>query len=482
MPTVTDSLPESNFWKYLPFELGECEDLENYEPGGFHPVHLGDVFDDRYRVIHKLGFGGFSTVWLARDALTNRWVALKIVVARESPTYEARIVIESHSSITKSRLFAVVDWEFWFDGPNGRHLCLVYPVLGPDLSKLSKGIYTRIKPQFAREISLSAARALAHMHSNGLCHGDFTANNMALRLIDGFNSYEEGDLLNIFGHPRTAPMRTYSGKPPGPQAPNYIVVPLDFSSSTTNVLSREICVMDFDQSFTATSPPTKRPGIPAKYLAPEVALGWPASPASDVWALGCAIFRIRSGDDLFFDYDTDSPADALRQIVKAVGELPEKWRQKKFDEEGFPVVEGEGGEVFWSLEETQPLDDRVGAIVGEPAGLFINGRGEALEAVDMDGEPEPAMFDDDAALRVPYPAALGSVVWKPTAICIDGSYFTAYSDETYGMLEAFPRIAESEALLLVDLLSKIFTYGPAKRIKAEELATQPWFHSIANSG
>ncbi|RYO91707.1 hypothetical protein DL766_004387 [Monosporascus sp. MC13-8B] len=391
-----DSDSESSPWKYFPFELGECEDLENYEPGGFHPVHLGDVYDDRYRVVHKLGFGGFSTVWLARDALMNRWVSLKIVVARESPTYEASTVIASHPSITASRLFAVVDREFWFDGPNGQHLCLVYPVLGPDLSKLSKGIYTRIKPQFAREVSLSAARALAYMHLNGLCHG-------ALRLTHEFNSYEEGDLLSLFGPPRTAPMRTYSGKPPGPHAPNYIVVPLDFSSSSANVLGREVCVMDFDQSFIATSPPTKRPGIPAKYLAPEVAIGQPLSPASDVWALGCAIFRIRSGDDLFFDYDTDCPADALRQIVKVVGELPEKWKQTKFDEEGFPVIQGEDGEVFWSLEETQPLDDRVKAIVDEPAGLFINGRGEA---VDMDGEPEPAMFDDDAALRVPYPAAL----------------------------------------------------------------------------
>ncbi|RYP40341.1 hypothetical protein DL768_010646 [Monosporascus sp. mg162] len=450
MPTFTCSVPESSPWKYFPFDLGECEDLENYEPGGFHPVYLGDAFDDRYRVIHKLGFGGFSTVWLARDALTNR----------ESPTYKARMAIGSHSSITESGLFAVVDREFWFNGPNGRHLCLVYPVLGPDLSKLSKGIYTRIKPRFAKEVSLLAARALAYVHSNGLCHGvDFTVSNIALRLIDGFNSYEEGDLLNLFGRPQTAPMRTYSGKPPGSHAPNYITVPLDFSSSKTNV-----------------------PGIPAKYLAPKVAVGQPASRASDVWAPGCAIFRIRSGDDIFFDYDTNCPADALRQVVKTVGELPEKWRQTRFDEKGFPVAEDEDGEVFWSLEEAQPLDDRVRTIVDEPAGLFINGRDEALEAVDMDEEPAPAMFDNDAALRVPYPAALGSMVWKPTAICIDGSYFTAHSDETYGMLEAFPRIAESEASLLVDLPSKIFTYEPAKRIKAEELVTHPWFHSIADSG
>ena len=45
----------------------DVESPHRYRPGGYHPVHLGDVFCERYRVIHKLGFGTYSTVWLARD-------------------------------------------------------------------------------------------------------------------------------------------------------------------------------------------------------------------------------------------------------------------------------------------------------------------------------------------------------------------------------------------------------------------------------
>ena len=44
------------------------EDLEDYRPGGYHPVNIGDDFSTgRYMIVRKLGWGHFSTVWLARD-------------------------------------------------------------------------------------------------------------------------------------------------------------------------------------------------------------------------------------------------------------------------------------------------------------------------------------------------------------------------------------------------------------------------------
>lgn len=44
------------------------EDLEDYRPGGYHPINIGDEFNSgRYLIVRKLGWGHFSTVWLARD-------------------------------------------------------------------------------------------------------------------------------------------------------------------------------------------------------------------------------------------------------------------------------------------------------------------------------------------------------------------------------------------------------------------------------
>lgn len=35
--------------------------------GGYHPVKIGDVYNNKYVVEKKLGWGHFSTVWLASD-------------------------------------------------------------------------------------------------------------------------------------------------------------------------------------------------------------------------------------------------------------------------------------------------------------------------------------------------------------------------------------------------------------------------------
>jgi len=46
----------------------DAEPLHRYKKGGYHPIHLGDrLSNGRYKVLHKLGWGGYSTVWAARD-------------------------------------------------------------------------------------------------------------------------------------------------------------------------------------------------------------------------------------------------------------------------------------------------------------------------------------------------------------------------------------------------------------------------------
>lgn len=43
------------------------EGSDVYRPGGFHPVYIGDVYNTRYKVLNKIGYGTYSTVWIVED-------------------------------------------------------------------------------------------------------------------------------------------------------------------------------------------------------------------------------------------------------------------------------------------------------------------------------------------------------------------------------------------------------------------------------
>lgn len=202
------------------------------------------------------------------------------------------------------------------------------------------------------------------------------ANNVSLALSEEITSYGIDDIYRAFGHPRTAPLGLCNEDDPGPgpHAPRYYVEPLDFFASSANILTKQIRILDLDQCFECDNPP-KRTGIPAKYMAPEVIAGGPPSKASDIWSLGCTIFRLRAGRDIFFDYDTFSPADALQQIHRFLGDLPDNLAQARFDTEGYPT-EDESGTPLMYFREKANLRDEIGRIWDEPPSLLMCSDGE----------------------------------------------------------------------------------------------------------
>lgn len=157
----------------LPSCIEDCEDIEHYEPGGYHPVLLDDVYDDnRYKIIHKLGSAGFSTVWLACDFQRDAWVALKFIKAKESAEYDARSsAITKDPDLLHSDLVVHVERRFWVNGPNRHHLCFVLGLVGPNLATLSNGIYSRLTPAFEADVSPQATRAMDFLHAHDKSHG-----------------------------------------------------------------------------------------------------------------------------------------------------------------------------------------------------------------------------------------------------------------------------------------------------------------------
>jgi serine/threonine protein kinase len=157
------------------------EDLCLYQSGGHHPVHLEDRLGDKkqYRVINKLGTGGFGNVWLCRNVKCKptEYVAVKILMAElsndESNSREAKNIrrlqelAKVDADLEKYCLLPVD--EFVIEGPNGTHQCFVYPVAGPSAGKFS--IQVPNPTNTLRRVIRQAVEAMAGLHRHGVCHG-----------------------------------------------------------------------------------------------------------------------------------------------------------------------------------------------------------------------------------------------------------------------------------------------------------------------
>ena len=69
LPSPSHSLSTVSYPVVDSTKLIEEERVPWYNPKDFYPVCIGEVFHSRYQVVGKLGYGGYSTVWLCHDLL-----------------------------------------------------------------------------------------------------------------------------------------------------------------------------------------------------------------------------------------------------------------------------------------------------------------------------------------------------------------------------------------------------------------------------
>lgn len=150
-----------------------AEKLERYNPGGYHPVMIGDVLRERYAIVDKLGFGGYSTVWLAHDTRLKQYVALKVGIAdsigRDTKILRAFSSKPSASFIHPGRdsVPRLLD-EFDVTGPNGTHPCYT---VAPAQCNLRDAVFLGMFPiRVARVLSAGLVQAVSYIHSRGYVH------------------------------------------------------------------------------------------------------------------------------------------------------------------------------------------------------------------------------------------------------------------------------------------------------------------------
>ncbi|PFH32728.1 putative cell-cycle-associated protein kinase SRPK [Besnoitia besnoiti] len=226
-----DDAARANMESDMYFTESDDEDAKEYKKGGYHPVEIGEIYNRRYRIEAKLGWGHFSTVWLATDLQSSplEYVAIKFQKSAKHYTEAAvdevhlltavkkgvenaiwREASKSYSDIVKERLaeagpletnnsclppppfsptssrtpppVVVFKENFTHKGPHGEHMCLVFEVLGPNLLSLIKRFNFRGLPMnLVRRVATDVLYGLSYLHDVcDIIHTDLKPENVCV--------------------------------------------------------------------------------------------------------------------------------------------------------------------------------------------------------------------------------------------------------------------------------------------------------------
>ena len=186
-------------------------------------MYIGEILNGRYVILQKLGWGHFSTVWLARDVKYDTYVAIKLQKSAphflETAFDEVEILQEAvkHAKDKKwldelkrfykgkKLKFSRDDCHvvqllnaFIFTGDYGRHFCMVFEILGVNLLEIIKRYdYKGIPLKICRKIAKQCLLGLHYLHKHcGIIHTDLKPENVLICLDkhDLRQIYDNGQL------------------------------------------------------------------------------------------------------------------------------------------------------------------------------------------------------------------------------------------------------------------------------------------------
>lgn len=341
-------------------------------------MEVGETFNNgRYRVLQKLGWGHFSTVWLCFDKQEKSHCAVKVQKSDPHYTEAAQDEIKLLDALHQSGrgvdvpVVRLID-HFEHKGPNGLHVCLTFEVLGKSLLSLIKRFnYRGVPLQFIKVIARQVLEGLQYSHDEcRIIHTDLKPENVLFTQHDS-----EKKALQELAIEAAAEMerrqhdqderREARQRQNLTDADDSAEEDLNLNDIGTNYqpdanlsfASGRLKIVDFgnacweDKHFTDDIQTRQ-------YRAPEVILGCGYDQKADNWSLACLIFELSTGDFLFdphSDKDYDRDEDHLALMMELLGPVPSDIVNKGVFSREFFNKKGELKHIkrlnFWSLRD-----------------------------------------------------------------------------------------------------------------------------------
>src|SRR5215204_1134063 len=232
---------------------------------------IGTVLSSRYKLEARLGSGGMSTVYLARDTTLDRQVAVKVMhreMSEQADQLERfRQEARSVAKLSHPNVVSVID-----AGEDGGHPYIVFEYVEGETLKQRIGRDGALAPQEAIAYAIEVARGLSVAHARNMVHRDIKPQNV---LIDA----EGRAKLTDFGISRQLEQ--------------------DGMTATGRVLGT------------------------TDYVAPEQAMGHPVDQRSDIYSLGVVLYEMLVGQ---VPFHADSQVGVAMKHVNE--ELPDVQRRR----------------------------------------------------------------------------------------------------------------------------------------------------------
>ncbi|EXJ79988.1 CMGC/SRPK protein kinase [Capronia epimyces CBS 606.96] len=360
--------------------LFEEETLPFYEPQQYYPVHIGDVYQSKYQVVGKLGYGAYSTVWLCRDLCKFPDATL-----REFKIYEhLSSLVSSHPG---QSLIRGLCGTFELHGPSGKHQCLLQPPMHMSLLDMTHIAREPFSLPLLKMTLKRLLTALDFLHTEAqVVHGDLKTDNLMLNAEDPtmLERFEEAEIKEPSPRKLIDSSRTiYKSRClPTPRDDKYgLPILCDFGEARIGE--------------TQESGPFVQPHI---YRAPEVIFEMPWGPPIDIWNLAGLVWDLLEGEHLFGrifdDKGQHDPFQHIASMVNLIGQPPTEFVRRSetteqcFDAKGDWIAEEHGRITAASLEDIETR------LVGQEKEVFLNFMRSMLKWLPEERSSANELLDD----------------------------------------------------------------------------------------